>query len=153
MFDEPSNDFVSILSMFVDLSVKASAPLEDDPTGLLSGRMSFSMGSNVVNELKPSRGDDVLHHSPVIIQFDLAPFSDVDIAALLDAINTESDEDEPDYWPVLHEQMWDNAVGNLLTITRIIGTYNASSVRNTKIWTNEEAFALVYDFIDGLMVK
>lgn len=145
-----SEDLSGVVSLFVDLSIEGSDLQTDTPTGLLSGRVSFSAGSNLVVEFGDSaESPDTLYHTPVVLQMELAPFTDVDLVVLIAAIEDESKETEPDYWSVIHPIMWPSKTGDLFTITRIIGNYDATSVRDTRTWTNAAAFNLIYSMYES----
>jgi len=92
-------------------------------------------------------GGNTIHRTPVIIQYEIAPFSNVDIAALQEALGLESAKDTPDMWSVYKKHMWNNADDTLLTIPRIIGKSDATAVIGSATWTNEAAFNLFSDSI------
>lgn len=138
-----TNQIASVLSLFVDLQIEASDLETDTPSSLLSGRVLLSSGANVMASFD-SEGTTTLYHSPVILQMEIAPFSDVNIAALIDAVSDEMEEDTPNPWPIIKTQMWgEDATGNLVTITRIIGSFDANTILKTDTWTNEMALNLI----------
>lgn len=145
-----AEDFAGVVSLFVDLSIDGTNMESETPTGLLSGRVLFSGGSSVQVEYGP---ENTLHNVPVVLQLELAPFTDVNIAALLVAIETEAEAAQtetrnPNYWGVVAPIMWPGETGNLLTITRIIGNHNATTVLDTRTWTNTDAFNLIFSLIE-----
>lgn len=138
-----TDQIASVLSLFVDLQIETSDLETDTPSGLLSGRVLFSSGANV-NAGFNSDGTTALYHSPVILQMEIAPFTDVDIAALIAAVTSEMAQATPDPWSVIKEHMWgEDATGDLITITRIIGSYDANTIRKTDTWRNEGALNLI----------
>lgn len=137
-------DFTTIQSLLLDLKISGSLPTsdtEEEPTGLLSGKLQFSIGSNVILEWIYETGYEYYTY-PLIFKIDVKPFKDVDLAALT-TLNENIGEDS-DLWALLQEVLWPGSIAtDLLTITRIVGSYDASEIQETETWTNAEAFLLL----------
>ena len=140
------NDMAGVVSLFVDLSIDGTNMESETPTGLLSGRILFSGGSSVQVEYGPV---NTLYNVPVVLQLELAPFTNVNIMTLLAAIEDEADKAVPDFWGAIKPIMWPTQTGDLLTITRTIGTFDASSTRKIDTWTNADAFNLIFSLIES----
>lgn len=139
----PDQDFTTIQSLLLDLKISGSLPTSDteEPTGLLSGKLQFSIGSNVILEWISGSGYEYYTY-PLIFKIDVKPFKDVDLAVLT-TLNENTDEDS-NLWPLLKDVLWPGSTAtDLLTITRIVGSYDATGVLETETWKNEEAFSLL----------
>ena len=140
----PDQDFTTIQSLLLDLKISGSLPTsdtEEEPTGLLSGKLQFSIGSNVILEWISGTGYEYYTY-PLILKIDVKPFKDVDLAAL--TTPNENIEEDSDLWALLQEVLWPGSTAtDLLTITRIVGSYDATGVPETETWKNEEAFSLL----------
>lgn len=147
---EEMEEYVSVVSFFVDLGISGSLPQAGTPSGFLSGNVQFSIGSNLrdVYTKTAEAGHWQLLHSPVTLQLDLAPFTNVDIHELQQLGQDERDIDSNPF-SELKALMWPDATGPIFTITRTIGNYDATQVRETTTWTDEEAFALLPQLVGG----
>ncbi|MDY0289224.1 MAG: hypothetical protein RBR15_10405 [Sphaerochaeta sp.] len=147
-------DEVSVVSMFIDLGISGSLPKPGDegtPSGLLSGTIQFSIGSNVLHVYNTESSSYELKHSPVVLQLDIAPFKNVDLASVAQLVQDNGpkikgaiEDEEPNQWAALKELMWPGVTGPVLTVTRTIGNFNATEARMTTTWTDEEALGLLF---------
>lgn len=145
----PMEEYATVMSLFVDLGISGSLPLEEGPTGLLSGKIQFSMGSNLASEYDETAGEFALYHNPVVLSIDLAPFKNVDLISLQqlfqeDPTRRETGSDPVDPWPVLKELIWPGASGPVVTVTRTIGNFDATEARVTTVWEDAEALELLF---------
>lgn len=146
----PMKEYATVMSLFVDLGISGSLPLEEGPTGLLSGKIQFSMGSNLASEYNETTGKfAALYHNPVVLSIDLAPFKNVDLISLQqlfqeDPTRRETGSDPVDPWPVLKELIWPGASGPVVTVTRTIGNFDATEARVTTVWEDAEALELLF---------
>lgn len=150
MFQLNKNPIVTVASILAHLRISKSTANKKTPTGLASGNLQFSMASNVVYEKKGFQ--KIQYYSPVVLQVAIAPFSDVCMQSLVTAMQNEYDSAEieqrnPDYWPLIHPIVWGGSSGELVTVTRIIGSHDASAELQTDRWTNAEAFDLLFALI------
>lgn len=141
------NKIVSVVSLFGYLKISKSKANKKTPTGFISGNLQLSIASNLVYEETPFQ--KIQYYSPVVLQVEVIPFSNVSMLALERAITNEYDAAEneqrdPRYWSVIKPIIWGSASGDLFTITRVIGNHDATANLKTDIWTNEEAFNLIF---------
>ncbi|HKM05911.1 MAG TPA: hypothetical protein VJ869_02875 [Sphaerochaeta sp.] len=82
----------------------------------------------------------------MIIQIEVKPFKDVVLANLTYLIENRTDESNS--WLLLKEVLWPRSTAtDLLTITRIVGSYDATDVPETATWKNAEALPLLLSLV------
>lgn len=140
------NEHISVASIAANLKITGSKSSGKGPTGFLSGNIKFSIASSSVYE--ENVFGRIQYNSPVVLQVEVSPFSEVSMQSIITAVENEynaaeGEKRDPNYWSIIKPIMWGSANGDFLQVTRIIGAYDASTIEKTDTWTNADACNLI----------